>query len=70
MLSGERIENPNLRLGVFTQDLAQELDPERQALSLVTEVVRNDFDMYISDEDARCKYFQVMHPLRVFLGRY
>ena len=68
MLSGERIENPNLRLGVFTQDLAQELDPEEQALSLVTDEVRNDFDIYISDEDARCKYLQVKYSCRDFVG--
>ncbi len=56
MLSGDRVENQQLRLGVFTQDLAQELDPEERAVSLVTSVVRKDYDVNISDTDARCEY--------------
>lgn len=57
-MSGERTENQQLRLGVFTQDLAQELDPEERAVSLVTSVVRKDFDINVSDEVARCEYLQ------------
>jgi len=52
LLSGERSVNERLRLGVFTQDLAQELDPNERAVDLVTQNVR-DFDMGISDENAR-----------------
>ena len=52
LLSGERSENKQLRLGVFTQDLAQELDPNERAVDLVTQNVR-DFDIRISDESAR-----------------
>jgi len=53
--SGERIENDRLRLGTFTQDLAQELDPESRAVDLVTEYARQgaDGDMTVTDEDAR-----------------
>ena len=52
LLSGELSENKQLRLGVFTQDLAQELDPNERAVDLVTQNVR-DFDIGISDESAR-----------------
>mmetsp|Transcript_18296 Transcript_18296/g.52867 ORF Transcript_18296/g.52867 Transcript_18296/m.52867 type:complete len:606 (+) Transcript_18296:41-1858(+) len=51
-LSGELIKNTQLHMGVFTQDLAQELDPEERAVDLVTQNVR-DFDVNISNEDAR-----------------
>merc|ERR1712194_897937 len=38
--SGDRIENDRLRLGTFTQDLAQELDPDARAVDLVTGYAR------------------------------
>lgn len=52
---GERIENQQLKLGVFTQDLAQELDKDARAVDLVTDYARtgSDGDITISDEDAR-----------------
>jgi ATPase subunit of ABC transporter with duplicated ATPase domains len=55
LLQGERVENENLRLGVFTQDLAQELDTSRRAVDLVTEYARSgdDGDIQISDQEAR-----------------
>jgi len=55
LLGGDRIENPSLRLGVFTQDLAQELDVTARAVDLVTAYARNgdDGDINISDQDAR-----------------
>ena len=55
LLDGDRIENPSLCLGVFTQDLAQELDVTARAVDLVTEYARSgdDGDITISDEDAR-----------------
>ena len=55
LLAGERIENDRLRLGVFTQDLAQELDVERRAMDLVTDYARGgpDGDITISNQDAR-----------------
>jgi ATP-binding cassette subfamily F protein 3 len=55
LLGGDRFEDTNLKLGIFTQDLAQELDPTRRAVDLVTEHARSgsDGDLYISDEDAR-----------------
>jgi ATPase subunit of ABC transporter with duplicated ATPase domains len=55
LLAGDRVEDSNLRLGVFTQDLAQELDPGRRAVDLVTEHARSgdDGDILISDQDAR-----------------
>jgi len=53
--SGERIENDRLFLGTFTQDLAQELDPESRAVDLVTAYARDgaDGDVTVSDEAAR-----------------
>mmetsp|Transcript_9761 Transcript_9761/g.24312 ORF Transcript_9761/g.24312 Transcript_9761/m.24312 type:complete len:635 (-) Transcript_9761:174-2078(-) len=53
--SGHRIENDRLRLGTFTQDLAQELDPDARAVDLVTEYARygNDADITVTDETAR-----------------
>jgi ATPase subunit of ABC transporter with duplicated ATPase domains len=55
LMEGTRTENERLRLGVFTQDLAQELDPKKRAVDLVTEYARggDDGDVNISDEDAR-----------------
>ncbi|KAI2513277.1 ABC transporter [Fragilaria crotonensis] len=48
----KRTENEGLRLGVFTQDLAQELDANARAVDLVTAHARQD-NMYITDQDAR-----------------
>ena len=55
LLEGDRLENENLRLGVFTQDLAQELDLNARAVDLVTAHAREglDGDIFISDQDAR-----------------
>jgi len=55
LLAGDRVEDSNLKLGVFTQDLAQELDPHRRAVDLVLEHARegDDGDVLISDQDAR-----------------
>ena len=55
LLSGERIENDSLRLGVFTQDLAQELDPEQRAVDIVTAHAREGphGDIAVSEQDAR-----------------
>ena len=39
-------------MGVFTQDLAQELDADTRAADLVTAHARQD-DMYVSDQDAQ-----------------
>ena len=50
--SGEREEGDGLELGVFTQDLAQDLDQEDLAVNVVTKKVRQ-FDATISDQDAR-----------------
>jgi ATP-binding cassette, subfamily F, member 3 len=52
---GSRIENQQLKLGVFTQDLAQELDKDARAVDLVTDYARTgaDGDVTVSDEDAR-----------------
>ena len=54
-MNGERVEDSNLRLGVFTQDLAQELDVSRRAVDLVTEYARSgdDGNIFISDQEAR-----------------
>jgi len=53
--SGERTENIQLKLGVFTQDLAQELDKQARAVDLVTAHARTgmDGDITVSDERAR-----------------
>eukprot|EP00560_Eucampia_antarctica_P008067 CAMPEP_0197825904 /NCGR_PEP_ID=MMETSP1437-20131217/2934_1 /TAXON_ID=49252 ORGANISM="Eucampia antarctica, Strain CCMP1452" /NCGR_SAMPLE_ID=MMETSP1437 /ASSEMBLY_ACC=CAM_ASM_001096 /LENGTH=750 /DNA_ID=CAMNT_0043426119 /DNA_START=199 /DNA_END=2452 /DNA_ORIENTATION=+ len=55
LLSGERLENDLLQLGVFTQDLAQELDTSKRAIDLVTSYARNgeNGDTFISDQTAR-----------------
>mmetsp|Transcript_22576 Transcript_22576/g.40395 ORF Transcript_22576/g.40395 Transcript_22576/m.40395 type:complete len:628 (-) Transcript_22576:136-2019(-) len=52
---GSRTENQQLRLGVFTQDLAQELDKEALAVDLVTSYARTgeDGDITVTDETAR-----------------
>jgi ATP-binding cassette, subfamily F, member 3 len=50
--AGDRKLNEQLRLGVFTQDLAQELDAKSRAVDLVTAYARQD-DINISDQDAR-----------------
>jgi ATP-binding cassette subfamily F protein 3 len=54
-LRGERIENEKLRMNVFTQDLAQELDTSARAVDLVTQYARNGKfgDINISDQQAR-----------------
>jgi len=55
LLSGKRVENEKLRLGVFTQDLAQELDVSARAMDLVTDYAREGKhgDITISNQDAR-----------------
>lgn len=53
LLEGDRIENESLRLGVFTQDLAQELDTTVRAVDAVTAYARDDNDITISDQSAR-----------------
>ncbi|GKY97903.1 hypothetical protein MPSEU_000748300 [Mayamaea pseudoterrestris] len=55
LLEGERKENPNLYLGMFTQDLPQELDVNARAVDLVTAHARTGLggDITISDEKAR-----------------
>jgi ABC-type Mn2+/Zn2+ transport system ATPase subunit len=55
LLKGKRTENELLRLGVFTQDLAQELNPRARAVDLVTAYAREGpfGDINISDKDAR-----------------
>jgi len=52
---GKRIPNERLRLGTFTQDLAQELDPRARAVDVVTSYARtgSDGDVTVSDETAR-----------------
>jgi ATP-binding cassette subfamily F protein 3 len=52
---GKRTENDLLRLGVFTQDLAQELDPKSTALHLVTSYARegSNGDITVTEEAAR-----------------
>lgn len=55
LMEGQRTENEKLRLGVFTQDLAQELDVNSRALDLATAYARGgDYgDFSISDNEAR-----------------
>jgi ATP-binding cassette, subfamily F, member 3 len=55
LIAGERKVNEDLRLGMFTQDLAQELDPNARAVDLVTAYARTglDGDITVSDEEAR-----------------
>ena len=49
---GTRVEGDGLALGVFTQDLAQDLDQEATAVEVVTRHVR-EYDPSLSDERAR-----------------
>jgi ATP-binding cassette, subfamily F, member 3 len=55
LLGGSRHENEMLRLGMFTQDLAQELDPSERAVDVVTAYARHgpDGDVTVSSEQAR-----------------
>jgi len=55
LMAGKRIENEKLRLGVFTQDLAQELDVTARAMDLVTAYAREGKhgDITVSNQDAR-----------------
>jgi ATP-binding cassette, subfamily F, member 3 len=53
LLSGERHENPKLSLGMFTQDLAQELDPMAVALDIVTAYAREFNAAAVSNQQAR-----------------
>jgi ATPase subunit of ABC transporter with duplicated ATPase domains len=55
LVGGDRVENESLRLGVFTQDLAQELDVSARAVDLVTAYAREGShgDIHISDKEAR-----------------
>jgi len=55
LMAGKLIENEKLRVGMFTQDLAQELDVEARAIDLVTAYAREgEFgDVMISDQQAR-----------------
>lgn len=50
--AGERREGEGLQLGMFTQDLAQDLPQDAVALELVLDRVR-DHDSTVSDEQAR-----------------
>lgn len=52
LFQGSRTTNQELKLGVFTQDLAQELDPTARAVDLVTAHARTD-DISITDQMAR-----------------
>jgi ABC-type multidrug transport system ATPase subunit len=55
LISGERRENSLLRLGIFTQDLAQELDANARAVDLVAAYAREgeSGDIAISDQEVR-----------------
>lgn len=55
LMQGTRTENDRLRLGVFTQDLAQELDTNARAVDLVTAYAREgaDGNVAVTDEAAR-----------------
>lgn len=55
LVQGDRIVNPSLRLGMFTQDLAQELDGNSKAVDIVTQYAREGFDgnIAVSDQEAR-----------------
>jgi ATPase subunit of ABC transporter with duplicated ATPase domains len=55
LLKGSRRQSDQLRLGVFTQDLAQELDAGARAVDVVTEYARAgpDGDAAVSSERAR-----------------
>jgi ATPase subunit of ABC transporter with duplicated ATPase domains len=51
-ITGKRMEGDGLALGVFTQDLAQDLDQTARAVDVVTRAVRAH-DPTVSDEQAR-----------------
>lgn len=53
LLAGERHENPKLQLGMFTQDLAQELEPTAVALETVTSYAREFNAASVTDQEAR-----------------
>ena len=55
LVSGEKKLNRKLRMGVFTQDLAQELDVTQRAVDLATSYAREgDYgDITVSDQQAR-----------------
>ena len=55
LLNGERKENSSLRLGMFTQDLAQELDIHSKAVDLATAYARegDHGDIYVSQQQTR-----------------
>lgn len=54
LLEGQRLENESLKLAFFTQDLAQELDPNQRAMDIVTAYARAEGgDISISNEAAR-----------------
>jgi len=55
-VSGERREDERLALGVFAQDLAQELPMELPALEYVVETVR---DMHIYPSILICIYTDI-----------
>jgi ATP-binding cassette subfamily F protein 3 len=55
LLHGERKENPTLQLGVFTQDLAQELNPKARAVDLVTAYAREGSDGDITTTDGMAR---------------
>ena len=52
LTSGSRVEGDGMDLGIFKQDLAQELDQNAKAVDVVTSTVRHR-DPLISDEKAR-----------------
>jgi len=55
LLGGTRIENEGLRLGIFTQDLAQELDISARAIDLAASHAREGEhgDFSVSDKEVR-----------------
>jgi hypothetical protein len=55
LLKGDRKENPSLRLGVFTQDLAQELDLNSRAVDLVVAYARDGKggDINLADQEGK-----------------
>jgi ATPase subunit of ABC transporter with duplicated ATPase domains len=54
LLDGKRVENESLKLAFFTQDLAQELDPNERAMDIATAYARAEGgDILISNEAAR-----------------
>lgn len=55
LVRGDRAVNPDVRLGIFKQDLAQELDVTARAVDLVLSNAREgtDGDITVSEEQAR-----------------